>query len=274
MCLAGCSAIYRAAAAPHDAYGARPPELRVGTYNVFVGTRDLHQTVRVIREMNADVVALQELAPRSAVMLEREFSRDYRHRYFAGHLGLFSRFPLRNPHFHRSRRGANGFLFAEIKHPRGRLQVANVHLDPLRTWTPLGKLTLPIQFLRQRSVHRSEVAQIRENLRLGLPTVLAGDFNRASHAATDELRALGFVDSFAAVTSRPDTKATLHFTFLSSRMGRRVDFIFHDRSFATVKSRTVAGRPSDHDGVVSVLRWTASEAQKRRGIAAAPLFAR
>ena len=111
-----------------------------------------------------------------------------------------SRFPMQKVHFERSRRGINGFLFAEIGLTNGSVQIANLHLDPLRTWTIGEKMTLLIQLGRQGDVHRDELAQLFQNLRPGLPTILLGDFNRASDAAIHRLRKLGFIDSFAAVT--------------------------------------------------------------------------
>jgi endonuclease/exonuclease/phosphatase family metal-dependent hydrolase len=241
-------------ARPHT-HAEFPSELRVGTYNVFIGTRDLTQTVSVPRRMNADVVALQEVAPRSAAILTRELSRDYPHCYFSAGLGIMSRYPLRNPRFQRSRLGINGFLLAEIHPRRGRVQIANLHLDPLRIWTIQQKLTLPFQVGRQRKIHRKELTQAFENLRPGVPTILLGDFNRASDAAIDKLRRDGFTDSFAAVTAKPDRIPTLHFSVLGIRSGRRVDFIFHDRTFLTTRSRVLSGQPSDHDAVLSSLRW-------------------
>lgn len=255
--MAGCSTLQNRLAPPPTRAGPSA-ELRVGTYNLFIGTRDLTSAITVLRQLNADVVALQEVAPRNAAILSREFSRKYPHRYFSGGLGLMSRLPLRHPRFQKSKRGVNGFLFAEIDHRRERLQIANLHLDPLHIWTTKGKLTLPFQHRHQRHVHRAELTQVFENLRPGVPTLLLGDFNRASDASIDRLRESGFVDSFAAVTPRADRIPTLHFSVLGIRMGRRIDFIFHDRMFYTVKSEVLAGRPSDHDAVLSVLRWDAS----------------
>lgn len=216
----------------------------------------------MIRRTQADVVALQEVVPESAAALNREFSGDYPYRYFAGGLGLLSRFPMRHARFQRSRRGLNGFLFAEIDHRRGRFQIANLHLDPLRSWTLAEKLSLPAQlWRRQREIHRDELAQALKSLKPGMPTILLGDFNRASHASTDRLRELGFTDSFAAVTSGPDRVPTLHFSMLGFRLGRRVDFVFHDHAFRTVGSRVLPGPPSDHNPVVSALRWKSGEAR-------------
>lgn len=230
--------------------------IRIGTYNVFTGTHDVLQTVKVIRLMNADVLALQELSPEGARLLDHALKRDYPYRQFSEGVAIVSRFPLRNPHYQHSQRGINGFLFAEVESPRGRFQVASLHLDPLRLWTPRDKWSLLQQLLwGQGEIHRAEVKQISEALKPGLPTILAGDFNSASHAALDQLRKQGFSDSFAEVTPHPDRTPTLHFKLLGFPKGRRIDYILHDASFRTLDSQVVPGAPSDHDPVVSVLSW-------------------
>ena len=142
----------------------------------------------------------------------------------------------------------------EIESPGGPLQVANVHLDPLHIWTMGDLLLLPVQPWRQRGIHRDEVKQVFENLRPGLPTILLGDFNRVSNAAIDRVRELGFTDSFAAVTPRADRIPTIHFSILGCRIGRRIDFIFHDSAFRTIGSAIFSGRPSDHEALASTLR--------------------
>ena len=241
---------------PHTEPPREKSLLRVGTYNVFTGTHDVPKTVQVIRQMHADVVLLQELSPKGAILLDQGLQKDYRYRHFSEGVAILSRFPLRNPRYQHSEHGINGFLFAEIESPGGRLQVASLHLDPLRLWTTQQKWTLPIQLLYgQAAVHRKEVRQITAALHPDLPTVLAGDFNSASHASLDQLLTSGFTDSFADVTRYPDRTPTLHFKLLGFRSGRRIDYILHDQSFKTVQSRTLPGSPSDHDAVISVLRW-------------------
>jgi endonuclease/exonuclease/phosphatase family metal-dependent hydrolase len=258
MAVVGCSAVPVEKIRPRFTKAELSSVIRIGTYNVFTGGHDFRQTVAVIRKMDADVVAMQEIAPRSAVMLDRELRRDYAHRYFSNGLGIVSRFPLHNPRFLRSERGINGFLLVEIDHPKGRMQIANLHLDPLRLWTTQDRLTLPIQLLwRQGVTHRDEVKQVMRNLRPDLPTVLLGDFNSTNHASA-RLSSLGFTDSFAAVTRKPGRSHTLHFSVLGFRTGRRIDFIFHDRAFETIESRVLPGKPSDHDPVISALRYDPS----------------
>jgi endonuclease/exonuclease/phosphatase family metal-dependent hydrolase len=230
--------------------------IRIATYNVFTGTHDVLRTVKLIRQMHADVVALQELSPQGASLLDRALKHDYPYRHFSEGVAIVSRFPLRNARSQHSQRGINGFLFAEVESPGGRFQIASLHLDPLRLWSTREKWSLPAQLLwGQSEIHRAEVKQITEALRPAMPTVLAGDFNSASHAALVQLRQQGFIDSFAEVTPRPDQTPTLHFKLLGIPTGRRIDYIFHDLSFETVTSQTLPGPPSDHDPVVSAFIW-------------------
>jgi len=230
--------------------------IRIGTYNAFTGTRDVPQTVKVIRRMDADVVALQELSPQGARLLDHSLKRYYPYRQFTEGVAILSRFPLRNPRYQHSQRGINGFLFAEVESPGGRFQVASLHLDPLHLWTARDKWSLLQQLLwGQGEIHRAEVKQITEALKPGMPTILAGDFNSASHAALDQLRKQGFTDSFAEVTPHPDRIPTLHFKLFGFSKGRRIDYILHSASFRTLQSQMIPGPPSDHDPVVSVLTW-------------------
>lgn len=230
--------------------------LKIGTYNVFVGTPDPRDTAAVIRRMGADLVVLQEVLPESAAILNRELASSYPHRFFEGGLGIVSRLPMRGARFERSRRGLNGFLFAEIEFHHERIQIVDLHLDPLRTWTLQGKLLLPLQFARQATTHRAELAQVLPQLHPGRPTILLGDFNRASDAAIECLKSAGYIDSFAEVTPHPDRAKTLRFSVLGFQMGKRIDFVFHDRCFDTIESKVVPGSPSDHDALVSLLTRT------------------
>lgn len=256
LCLAliGCLALPRSVPADRPE-GKNRRELRVATYNVFGGTLDFNKTATVIRGMEADIVAMQEVSPTSVPSFERAFAREYPHRFFGGSQGLLSRFPLRNARYEKSQTGGNGFLFAEVSHRGAWLQVADLHFEPLRSWSVTEKLLLPRQIRRQAAVQNDEVTQVMAGLKPGLPTILAGDFNRVSDGVIDRLRASGYTDSFAAVTPHPDQARTLHFNVLGVKAGKRIDFIFHDHRFQTVESSVWAGAPSDHDAVSSVLRW-------------------
>jgi endonuclease/exonuclease/phosphatase (EEP) superfamily protein YafD len=74
--------------------------IRVMTYNALGYNLDTAGTVRVALEQNADIVALQELAPEHAEALEKTFGEKYRYRLMDARpgvtgCGILSRYPLR-----------------------------------------------------------------------------------------------------------------------------------------------------------------------------------
>lgn len=230
--------------------------VRVGTYNVFTGNHDTKLSVKTIRRLQADVLMLQELSPQGANLLDRALRNDFSFRHFSQGVAILSRYPLRNPRYEHSQHGINGYLVAEVESPGGRFEVVSLHLDPLHMWTTRDKWSLPFQLIwGQNAVHRKEVNQILHTLRPGMPTVLGGDFNSVSGAPIRQLQDLDYVDSFAEVNKHPDQTPTLHFKLFGFQTGRRIDYILHDASFQTLLSQACPGSPSDHDPVVSVLRW-------------------
>ena len=230
-------------------------ELKVATYNIYFRTREVALTNAALKMADADVVALQEVTAESAQLLDRECCGNYPYRYFKCNLGLLSKYPLKNIHAERSNRGINGFIVADVMHPTGRVQVANLHLDPLHLWTAKDLAMLPLQFRRQRDIQRAELLQAFGWLKPDVPTIITGDFNRVSNDAVFRLRELGFTDSLATVTQKPDTLSTLHFSMLGMKLGRRIDYIFHDSHFQTKYCEVLPGKPSDHDVLVSRLTW-------------------
>ncbi len=250
-----------AATALAVASGAAAQPLRVVTYNVFGGGQDAAAIAATILRLEPDIVALQELSPSGAEQIDRAVSSTLPFRYFpmpsqGGGLALAARFPLERTLYRPSPHGANGFVIAEVVVDGRRLEVANLHLDPLKTWTLGQKLTLPWQVLRHGGVHRSELAAVFGELRPGAPVLVVGDLNSyVSEAAPIWLINRGLVDSFAAVTPPGEWPATHHFTLAGFRLGKRIDFIFHSLDLRTLDSRVVPGTPSDHDVVVSTLQW-------------------
>jgi endonuclease/exonuclease/phosphatase (EEP) superfamily protein YafD len=235
--------------------------LRVLTYNIYVGNADLAATAQSIIHLRPDLAVLQEVNQREFDALEQELESVLPHHFFPAStqdnvVALFSRLPLRNPRYEPSHYGLNGFAFAEIEFLGHPVQLAAVHLDPIRAWTLTYKLTLPWQVLHQGWVHRHELDQVLEHFQPGAPSIILGDFNSyASDAGPHYLQSRGLVDSARSVCNGADDVATQHFSVLGRSFGRRIDFIFHSTEFRTAESRVVRGDPSDHDIVVSSLQW-------------------
>jgi endonuclease/exonuclease/phosphatase (EEP) superfamily protein YafD len=227
--------------------------LTIGTYNVCVDTANVRETAAVVRKIPADVVVLQEVSDELAPQLSKTLSSVYRYRYFAGTLGIVSRYPLTGTRVEASVRGNNGFLFTTLQVRGQRVQIVDLHLDPLHTWTLGQQLTLPWQFVVQSRVQKSELEQVLPHLAPDVPSILLGDFNRGTDGAIHRLRRLGYIDSFASVTPHADRVSTLRFDVLGIPMTKRIDFIFHDPTLQTIRSQVIPGKPSDHDALTSAL---------------------
>ena len=219
------------------------------------------EIVATIVRAEADVVALQELSEAGATEIDRALAATFPFRFFpspsqGGGLALASRFPLHRARYRASLAGGNGFVFAALEIDGRTLELANLHLDPIKTWTLRYELTLPWQLLRQGAVHRRELAQVFDELPGAAGTIVVGDLNSyASDAAPDALRARGLVDSFLAVAGDADDGSTHHFEIAGLRVDGRIDFVFHTPDLHTLDSRILRGGPSDHDPVVSTLEW-------------------
>jgi endonuclease/exonuclease/phosphatase family metal-dependent hydrolase len=234
-------------------------QLRIATYNIFVGNTDLDRSVATILSHALDLVALQEVTPRQAELLDVKLAERFPYRFFprsshGGGVGFVSRVPLENARYLASERGYNGFAFAECTVGGESIQVANVHLDPIRAWTLAYALTVPWQLLHQGAIHRQELAQVSAALRPRMATVVLGDLNAfASVAAPAELTRWGLVDSFAAARAEAARMPTHRAAIAGIPIGRRLDYIFHSAELRTVDSVLIPGEPSDHDMVVSTL---------------------
>jgi endonuclease/exonuclease/phosphatase family metal-dependent hydrolase len=234
--------------------------------------RDASATAEIIREANADLVCIQESRPEFEQGLKRELGGEYPHVMFRGdndrfpaeRFGFLSKYPVRKETFLPAQFGIFGTWIVEVDVAADRganatetiIQVANVHLEPIRAPEQSQFPTLHRVFAETEKMHANEVARIFEHLSPALPTIVAGDFNSlSSGAAPAFLRKQGYIDSFAAVTDAADMKATWRWPTRWLDLAGRIDYIFHSPHFRTVSSYIADQTISDHSLVVSTLKW-------------------
>jgi endonuclease/exonuclease/phosphatase family metal-dependent hydrolase len=245
--------------------------LIVATYNVNWGNRALAETAQIILKSRADVVCLQETTPELERSLQRELWREYPNMLFRGNggkflaerFGLLSKHPVRANRYVPAKHGIFGAWIFELTVGDQIVQLANLHLEPIRPPEPGKLLTIFKVFEETEQIHAAEIGWIFEHLGPELPTVIAGDFNSLSiGAAPKYLRDKGFVDSFAAVNNSPDSQPTWRWPTRWLELSGRIDYIFHSPHFKTIDSRIDKETTSDHSLVVSRLERRRSEATK------------
>lgn len=251
----------RAQASDANAPAAR---LALATYNMNYSVRDraaLAAYVRIIRKARPDVLAIQEGNGAVFDHLKKALAREYPHRLVyadanGGPAGFawFSNLPLHKPVV--LPRSFGWFTTPTVRvRPGGReLLLVNVHLRA--TIPPKGAdfRRMLRELAATEAVRARETRFIHSRLPAGVPTVLLGDFNTISALQVPTfLGGKGFVDSFASVTPKADTRPSWRWVREGRRWGLRIDYIWHDSRFKTVRSRIVADGPSDHYPVVSEL---------------------
>lgn len=169
------------------------PHLRILSWNLYFGNTDAAAIDRVIRQADADVVVLQEVAAGNFPVLRRSPALDaYRQGFISPQLsasgsGIWSRLPLEGAE--EVDLGGLPMTRAVVRTAGGPVRLVNVH-----TLSPLAGQDL---WARQLRLLGEEVR------RPGPPTLLAGDFNATwGHRPFRQLLDLG-VDDAAAALGQP-----------------------------------------------------------------------
>jgi vancomycin resistance protein VanJ len=233
---------------------ASGPVLRVMTYNILGYNTNTEAVLRVLREADADLVALQEVNPENAAAIERELADRYPYRLLDQRpgvtgSGLLSRYPLT--------------LLGDLPGPwLGRAHV--VHLDFN------GQLVNVIRFHAYSGIsrlqRREEAAQALADYAAAHPgpLIALGDLNATStHEAyqviTAELRdawreaGWGLGHTFPGALS-PGSSRPVIMGVPVPKWLIRIDYVFHSGHFRALSARIGPwDETSDHRPVVADL---------------------
>jgi endonuclease/exonuclease/phosphatase family metal-dependent hydrolase len=220
---------------------------------------NLRRIAALLRELDPDVVAMQEIDQRS------RWSGNFDHLdYLRVHAGfpyaafgivnrregllnlsygnaLLSRHPLVETEtvaFGRRRVGEKGFLYAEILAGRRSIPFVNVHLhfsSRLRRMDQLGTL---IAWLRLKQRSRTKA--------WAMPPILCGDFNNPSHRNDATAALERHLQGYSRYTLHPRGEAT----FPSPLPRRMLDFVFLPSACRGVSCEVVRTFLSDHRPVM------------------------
>ncbi len=242
---------------------APAPAIRVATYNIHFANAQLDAVIDAVRQSQADVVCLQETNSTSETVMRRELGVRYPqmrflgsvHPYLAGGFGVLSSLPIVNEEFVPPKHGLFGACVFEVKHQEERVQIINVHLQPVilpEKQGASGIVAVLQAFDQAEQIHAAEIRDILTHASSKRACLIVGDFNSiAASQAPALLAQQGFVDSFAAVNEDPDSHPTWHWPTRIGEAQLRIDYIFHTPSLRTVESRVIKTQGSDHYLLVS-----------------------
>jgi endonuclease/exonuclease/phosphatase family metal-dependent hydrolase len=240
---------YGAAFVPRTAQAA-PHTLRILTYNLKSQEVDLEPALNIIRDSDADVVALQELSEAMALVLASDLADRYP--YQALHTqpgdpipgqGVLSRYPLLSDDYWR----------IYLAHQRVTLEIEGAPITFYNTH-PVQPLH-PNGFARRGEEIRDLLARLETETG---PLVIAGDFNMSDQSDDywriaghyqDTYRAAGWGLGFTFPADLPyfggGNYAPAIFNLIPALV--RLDYVFHNDAFSALNAQVGADSGgSDH----------------------------
>jgi vancomycin resistance protein VanJ len=252
-----CLSIYVPVFLPRPALAAPEgvPQLSVLTYNLKSQATNLEPLTQVIREADADVVALQELSEAAAAHLDSELAGIYPYRALHPQpgapipgQGILSRYPITSDMYWRIYLG----------HQRVTLDVAGqeITLYNVHPGQPLSRGG----FARRQE----ELSAVLDRVRAETgPLLLVGDFNMSDQSDLyreitalygDAYRQAGAGMGFTFPAGVPQFQALSDTVRLRILPLARLDYIFHDAAFLPVAARVwPESGGSDHRPVLATL---------------------
>lgn len=238
----------------------------LSTYQGFVSARGIQRGLKrvahLLRKVDADIVALQEVDEDShwnqrihlldALKEQAGYAHSYLgvHNRRAGKLplaygnGLLTKFPISHAEhtaFGGASLGEKGFMCAELETPHGILPVVNLHLDFRSRLRRIEQIQSLIQFFDDKKYTEEGTPH--------LSPIICGDFNSRLGKPGDAVRHLfRYLQEQCAYTLLPSGRRSHTFPSLLPVQG--LDFIFVPPSYRVCASQVLRTYVSDHRPVL------------------------
>lgn len=223
------------------------PRLTVATHNIATYRNDAAQVVAVIREMDADIVLLQELGHSISAVLDTELAEAYPYRALVPQRnsirgqGMLSRYPIVDD--------AEWFDFGYAPQ--------RVVLDVNGTQVAVYNTHMTFPFGENRLTQRRTDTQRLVELATAepMPVIVAGDFNLTEHHGDYDRLTTHFTDAYRQAAR---AFGWTYSPFEGIALGR-IDYIFHSDVFTATSARVWShAGGSDHFPVWAELALTGS----------------
>lgn len=237
--------------------------LSIVTYNVNFAMNAPDQAAQTIREINADIVCLQETTDAWEQYLARELSDKYPHRIFKPNpggegsgMGVMSKAPFREISYAPPLAGYFSSLVLQAETPIGAVQICNVHLRPSATES--GGVSIG-KYFTAPSVHAREVEEAHQHMNPEAAAIVLGDFNEDDFGGGIKwLTNKGFTNTLPEF----DTKTkTWRWKLGLLTFRDRLDHIVYSPNLRATSARVVNKGQSDHLPVVAIIERQATSDQ-------------
>lgn len=233
-----------------------PQEVTILTQNLHAESRIVQPLADVIRAVNADIVALQEVSSSAAQLFDAQLRDLYPHQVavmgrdrYAG-MAILSRYPIRDDH---AWLPDQRLLRAELDVNGARLMVYNAHpSSPGSTRMDTTRRSADITFMLEQMAQTT------------MPVLLVGDMNSEPWSDDYARITAAYGDAFAAAGtgtgftypdySQPQARVNARFPTFTPLLVR-LDYIFYGDAFAPLAAEVGSSSGgSDHLPVVATFR--------------------
>lgn len=228
------------------------PRFSVMTYNLYWKNPDPGKGKRIIQEVDADLVFIQEVTAEwepacEALQYRYPFQRCEMDDVGHGN-AVISRWPILEARRIDAEHGWHGGWYLRVLTPLGLLQIVGVHLMPPFNQNHSFSFTA---LVKTGPVHRREIRRFMEEVEPGIPLIILGDFNEDEHgAATSWLFCQGMYSALALHDAFTPTWKWDEGGWLKAR----IDHVFFTPDLRCIAAEVIPDQSSDHEAVVATLQ--------------------
>lgn len=245
-------------------------DLKIATLNVdnfnYLGTPDetIEEVLEIAKERNLDILCLQEYCAYPQYNIDSTnliFKKYFPFISFVKGASIMSRHPILGSRHEKFKDSGNDYFRADIKIKEDTIRVISVHLQStgISSFQQSSKKKVQGEFsiekvietLEKNSRKRvSQVGQLRELIDSTIyPVLVVGDFNDTPTSYTYRTLRGELRDGFR------EKGRGFGRTFRGLGGVLRIDYIFHDEHFRTLRYKNLQDKVSDHLMVTADLRF-------------------
>lgn len=243
------SCVHRILRKPEEPAG---PHVKIVTWNVNWGMPQPNETLRILRNINADIICLQETTPDWERFLSISLKGTYpfmnfRHEGGAGGQALFSKKSIKELEYILPAEGWFPGWVNEFETDIGSIQILSVHLHP--TLNNKGSFSVGA-YLSTPEIRLGEIQTLFPHLKKETATIVLGDFNEGdSSNATEWAVKQGYTDALAEFDYSANT-CEWQTSYITLK--KRFDHILYSKELYCLNAMVIHGGGSDHFPVVAM----------------------